>query len=116
MESVCGTIFCVLLMHPSEQMNFVVLKKLGKLIKNAYVFRMMVKNKSGLIVNISSIGGAIYLFNVAYGAGKAAVDKMAADAAQELKEDNVTMVSLWPGPVKTEYIQDNLITPGKSEF
>ena len=75
----------------------------------------MVKYKSGLIVNISSIGGAIYLFNVAYGAGKAACDKMATDAAQELKDDNVTMVSLWPGPVKTEYIQDNLITPGKSE-
>ena len=36
MESVCGTIFCVLLMHPSEQMNFVVLK-LGKLVKNAYL-------------------------------------------------------------------------------
>ena len=36
MESVCGTIFCVLLMHPSEQMNFVVLK-LGKLIKDAYL-------------------------------------------------------------------------------
>merc|ERR1719162_1779799 len=25
---------------------------------------------------------------------------MAADCAHELKEDNVTMVSLWPGPVK----------------
>ena len=80
-----------------------------------FISRMMVKYKSGLIVNISSIGGAIYLFNVAYGAGKAACDKMASDAAQELKDDNVTMVSLWPGPVKTEYIQDNLITPGKSE-
>ena len=76
----------------------------------------MVPNKKGLIVNISSIGGGTYLFNVAYGSGKAACDKMASDCAQELKNDNVTMVSLWPGPVKTEYIQDKVITPGKSKI
>ncbi len=46
-----------------------------------------------------------YLFNVAYGVGKAAVDRMAADCAVELKKQNVAFISLWPGPVKTEYIQ-----------
>ena len=35
----------------------------------------MVPRKNGLIVNISSGGGLIYLFNVAYGVGKAAVDR-----------------------------------------
>ena len=60
---------------------------------------------SGLIINISSFGGLKYLFNVAYGVGKCAVDRMAADCAVELKSKNVTMISLWPGPVKTEYIQ-----------
>ena len=25
---------------------------------------------------------------------------------------NVTMVSLWPGPVKTEYVEENILTPG----
>ena len=43
-----------------------------------------------------------YLFNVAYGVGKAAVDRMAADCAVELKKQNVTFISLWPGPVKTD--------------
>merc|ERR1711971_1135230 len=28
--------------------------------------------------------------------------------ARELKRDNVTMVSLWPGAVKTEYIEENV--------
>lgn len=34
---------------------------------------MMVPAKQGLIINVSSIGGLTYLFNVAYGIGKAAV-------------------------------------------
>ncbi len=70
---------------------------------------MMVPRKSGLIVNISSIGGQIYLFNVPYGAGKAAMDKMAHDCAQELKEHNVTMVALWPGAVRTEKVTDIIL-------
>lgn len=35
--------------------------------------RMMVPAKQGLKINVSSIGGLTYLFNVAYGTGKAAV-------------------------------------------
>ena len=34
---------------------------------------MMVPAKQGLIINVSSMGGLTYLFNVAYGIGKAAV-------------------------------------------
>jgi dehydrogenase/reductase SDR family protein 1 len=45
---------------------------------------------------------------VAYGIGKAACDRMAADCAVELKKHNVTMISLWPGPVKTEYVEKNV--------
>ena len=50
-----------------------------------------------------------YLFNVAYGVGKAGCDRMAADCAHELKKSGVSMISLWPGPVKTEFIQENMI-------
>jgi len=69
----------------------------------------MIANKQGLIVNVSSIGGLRYLFNVAYGVGKAGCDRMAADCAVELKSENVAMVSLWPGAVKTEYMEENVI-------
>jgi len=63
---------------------------------------MMIEQKQGLIVSISSFAGAAYAFNLAYGVGKAAVDRMAKDMAFELREHNVTCVSLWPGWVRTE--------------
>ena len=80
-----------------------------------YASRLMVKRTEGLIVNISSAGGIRYLFNAAYGIGKAACDRMAADCAIEFRESNITMVSLWPGPVKTEYVQDKLINAGEND-
>ena len=49
-----------------------------------------------------------YLFNVAYGVGKAGCDRMAADCGHELRKSGVAMISLWPGPVKTEYITDKM--------
>ncbi|KHN84598.1 Dehydrogenase/reductase SDR family member 1, partial [Toxocara canis] len=67
-----------------------------------YAARMMVPRKRGLIVNISSVGGLTYLFNVAYGVGKCAMDRMAADMGDELRAHNVAVVSLWPGSVRTE--------------
>ena len=75
----------------------------------------MVERKDGLIVNISSPGGLRYLFNVVYGVGKAAVDRMAADCAVELRRDNVTMVSLWPGAVKTEYVEEKILSKDKGK-
>ncbi|KJH47742.1 oxidoreductase, short chain dehydrogenase/reductase family protein [Dictyocaulus viviparus] len=67
--------------------------------------RMMVKRKSGLIVNISSAGGLQYTFNVPYGVGKAALDRMSADMAVELSPHGVSVVSLWPGMVRTEFAE-----------
>ncbi|XP_076469879.1 dehydrogenase/reductase SDR family member 1-like [Babylonia areolata] len=66
--------------------------------------KLMVPRKQGLIVNVSSVGGLSYLFNVAYGVGKEACDRMAADCAKELKKHEVAFVSLWPGLVTTEMI------------
>ncbi|XP_062578618.1 dehydrogenase/reductase SDR family member 1-like [Saccostrea cucullata] len=72
--------------------------------------KMMVPRKQGLIVNISSAGGLAYLFNVAYGIGKEALDRMAADCGVELRKHNVAVVSLWPGPVMTEHVDQMLQT------
>ncbi len=55
-----------------------------------------------LIANISSYGGGQYVFGVAYGVGKAGVDRMAADMAHDLRPFGVAAVSLWPGIVRTE--------------
>ncbi|KAK3587661.1 hypothetical protein CHS0354_042445 [Potamilus streckersoni] len=67
-----------------------------------YAAKMMVPRKSGLIVNVSSAGGLRYMFNVCYGIGKEACDRMAADCGLELRKHNVAFVSLWPGAVRTE--------------
>ncbi|MBK9925074.1 MAG: SDR family NAD(P)-dependent oxidoreductase [Anaerolineales bacterium] len=63
---------------------------------------IMVNQKSGLIVNISYYGGRHYFNNVAYGVNKAAIDRLAADIALELKPHGVTALSLYPGQVSTE--------------
>jgi len=58
----------------------------------------------GLIVNISGRGAESYRYNVAYGVGKAALDRMTRDMAHELRERGVAVVSIWPGTTRTEHI------------
>lgn len=64
--------------------------------------KIMINQKSGLIVNISFYGGRRYLNNVAYGVCKAAVDRLSQDTALELKDYGVSVFSLYPGQVSTE--------------
>ncbi|TVQ41845.1 MAG: SDR family NAD(P)-dependent oxidoreductase [Gloeocapsa sp. DLM2.Bin57] len=73
-------------------------------IASYYAAKMMTPRKQGLICTISSWGGMSYIFGAAYGAGKAACDRLAADMAVELQPYNVTSISLWPGIVGTEHI------------
>jgi dehydrogenase/reductase SDR family protein 1 len=74
----------------------------------------MVPRKQGLIVNISSPGGQSYLFNVAYGVGKAALDRMSVDCGLELKKHNVACLSLMLGAAKTEKMV-NLVSGSNGE-
>ena len=50
-----------------------------------------------LIVLVSSFGGKAYTFNVAYGVGKAAVDRLALDMSVQLRKNGVAAISLYPG-------------------
>ncbi|MGJ8687252.1 MAG: SDR family NAD(P)-dependent oxidoreductase [Spongiibacteraceae bacterium] len=70
-----------------------------------YAARLLVKAGAGLVVNTSSFGGNCYMHGPAYGAGKAAVDKMAHDMAVDFKPHNVAVISLWMGILKTERSQ-----------
>ncbi len=65
---------------------------------------VMIGQGDGLIANISSSGAAEYAWHVAYGVGKCALDRMTADCARELGGTGVSMVSVWPGFVRTERI------------
>jgi dehydrogenase/reductase SDR family member 1 len=71
---------------------------------SVFAARMMVSQQSGLIVHISAPAGGGYAENVAYGVSKAAVDRMAADMSHELRDQQVAVISLWPGIVATEMI------------
>jgi NAD(P)-dependent dehydrogenase (short-subunit alcohol dehydrogenase family) len=67
-----------------------------------YAAPLLLANGEGLIVNTSSFGGRIYMHGPAYGAGKAAVDKMAHDMAIDFRPYNVAVVSIWMGLLLTE--------------
>lgn len=67
-----------------------------------YAAPLLVANGEGLVVNTSSFGGTCYMHGPAYGAGKAAVDKMAHDMAVDFRPFGVAVVSLWMGLLKTE--------------
>lgn len=60
------------------------------------------KMKRPFIAMISSFGGLSYTFNVPYGVGKAAVDRLAKDMAVELREEDICVASFYPGVVMTE--------------
>ncbi|MEO8256038.1 MAG: SDR family NAD(P)-dependent oxidoreductase [Acidobacteriota bacterium] len=66
--------------------------------------RTMVAQGRGLIVNISFWAAQKHVGNVAYGVSKAATDKLTADTAAELKHHGVSVVSLYPGLVRTESV------------
>lgn len=70
--------------------------------------RMMVPQRSGLLVAISGYVGVAYTYGVVFGLCKTAVDRMARDMAIELQPHNVASLSLWQGLTLTERAQRNL--------
>lgn len=66
--------------------------------------RPMVAARRGLIVNISYWAAQKHLGNAAYGAAKAATDKLSRDMAEELRPHGVAAFSLYPGLVRTEAV------------
>ena len=67
----------------------------------------MIAQHHGLIVNISFWAAQKRIGNVAYGAAKAATDKLTADMSVELRQHGVTAVSLYPGLVRTEKVMES---------
>ncbi len=71
-------------------------------VASVFAAPLLIESGGGLIVSISSPGATRYAENVAYGVGKAGVEKLAADMAEELRPYHVASVSLWPGFTRTE--------------
>jgi dehydrogenase/reductase SDR family protein 1 len=71
-------------------------------VASAFAAPLLIETGGGLIVCISSPGAIRYASNIAYGVGKAGIEKLVRDMAEELRPHNVASVSLWPGFVRTE--------------
>jgi len=74
---------------------------------------LMILTGRGLIVNVSFWAARTYLVNTPHGVAKAAVDKMTSDMAHEceihrpeLDGADITVVSLYPGLVRTESVME----------
>jgi NAD(P)-dependent dehydrogenase (short-subunit alcohol dehydrogenase family) len=70
--------------------------------------KLMVGQRSGLIVAVSGYVGVTYTYGVVFGMCKTAVDRMARDMAIELQPHHVASLSLWQGLTFTERAQRNL--------
>jgi NAD(P)-dependent dehydrogenase (short-subunit alcohol dehydrogenase family) len=66
--------------------------------------RLMVPARHGLIVNISHWAAQKRIGSTLYGIAKAATDKLTNDTAIELRPHGVSVVSLYPGLVRTEAV------------
>jgi dehydrogenase/reductase SDR family protein 1 len=63
---------------------------------------IMIEQGKGLIANVSSQGARYFTLHPAYGAAKAALDRITRDCGHQLEPHGVAMVSLWPSFVTTE--------------
>lgn len=73
-------------------------------VASVHAARLMVPRRNGIIINISSNGATQYAGNVGYGVGKAAVDKLSADMAYQLRQHNVASIAVWPPLTRTEKV------------
>jgi len=73
-------------------------------IASSLAAKLMIKNESGLIINISYWAAQRNDRGVAYCTSKAATDKMTMCMAYELKKYNIPVLGIYPGLVRTESV------------
>ncbi len=71
-------------------------------VASQHAARLMVPKRRGLIVQISHWAAQKPIGNLLYGLSKAATDKLTTDMSHELTPHQVTVVSLYPGLVRTK--------------
>lgn len=69
---------------------------------------IMVKQKSGLIINISYWKDDKYMGELFYDLAKTTMNRLTFALAQELKKDNIAVISLAPGFLKTEVVMASI--------
>jgi dehydrogenase/reductase SDR family protein 1 len=69
-----------------------------------YTVPTMIKQNNGLIINLSYWAAERSDMGVAYGMAKAATNKMTSSMAHELREHSISVVTIYPGLVRTESV------------
>ena len=100
------------LMHPvnfwEKPLNVVDMLNVGlrsSYVASYYAAPIMVAQRKGLMIFTSASGAVHYVFDPAYGAHKAGMDKLAADMAVEFKPFGVATLSIWMGALLTERLK-----------
>ncbi|EDV28507.1 expressed hypothetical protein [Trichoplax adhaerens] len=101
------------LFHPNETLPMEVAESimncnfLGTVRVCKAVLPTMKKQRSGHIINVSSLGGCIAVpFNAVYCASKFAMDGYSEALAPELRRFNVNVSVVCPGPVSTSFVDN----------
>ncbi|MDW6005375.1 SDR family NAD(P)-dependent oxidoreductase [Vibrio mangrovi] len=89
----------------SDTMNTIQINLMGTIQIGHYVSRAMADNKSGVIINVGSICGAMAnTESIGYHASKGGVKMVTQAMARELSPYGIRVVSVAPGWVKTDMI------------
>ncbi|MDA7027844.1 SDR family NAD(P)-dependent oxidoreductase [Bacillus sp. CLL-7-23] len=73
-------------------------------VTTVYTVPTMIKQKNGLIINLSYWSAERNDMGVAYGMAKSATNKMTETMAYELKKHHISVVTIYPGLVRTESV------------
>lgn len=76
-------------------------------VSSSLASKIMIPQKSGLIVNLSFWAADRNDKGTAYSVSKAATNKMTECMAYELRDKNVSVITLYPGLVRTESVMRN---------
>ncbi|HEU0087098.1 MAG TPA: SDR family NAD(P)-dependent oxidoreductase [Pseudonocardiaceae bacterium] len=76
----------------------------GQMMASRLAAPLMLRQRQGVIVNISFTDGDVYLGQVAYDMCKSASDRMAMAMAHELRRHGIAAIALHPGFVRTERV------------
>ncbi len=76
----------------------------AKYMTSHFVSKIMMRQKSGLIANISAGASKIEYYNPVFRMAMSSIDRMTAAIAEDMKPHNVYVVSIWPRWVRTERV------------
>lgn len=80
---------------------------LTHLITSQHAVPLMIRDRAGLIIEVTDGAGTEYRGNLAYDLTKTAINRLALAQAEELREHNITALAVTPGFLRSEAVLDH---------